>query len=156
MPNPLINIGSAANDGTGELGPRGWLQKLNRLPNPDKTINAGSGDYTGTTEQKIAAAVAAAGLLGTGASVWIPASMVPYDVTQVPLNTAVAMGREGHVQTDRADVMAYGAYADDGVHDDLPAFQGALNWAAAQVGGSGAIRRITVYMPAGLYRVSGP
>src|SRR6266849_1382248 len=91
MPNPLINIGGAPNDKTGELGPRGWLQKINRLSNPDNTVNPLSGDYSGTYEQKITAAIGDA--LATGKKYcWITQSYTPSLVT---FNTAIRMVREG-------------------------------------------------------------
>src|SRR6266566_2850928 len=94
MPNPLINIGAAVGDGTGEIGPRQWLQKINRLPNTNSTINAGSGDYTGTTEQKITAAIADAVVKGYK-YVWIPQSMLPYNASLVSFSSAVQIIREG-------------------------------------------------------------
>src|SRR2546422_3026354 len=131
MPNPLINIGSAANDGTGELGPRGWLQKVNRLPVPDSTINAGSGDYTGTTEQKITAAIAAA--VAAGAKyVWVPQSMLPYNAGLVTFSTSVRMICEG-ANPDWFVVRAYGAFG-DGATDDTAAIQAAINGAAVGLG----------------------
>src|SRR6267143_301040 len=136
MPNPLINIGSAANDGTGELGPRGWLQKVNRLPVSDSTINAGSGDYSGTPEQKITAAIAAAVLAGIK-YVWVPQSMLPYTATLVTFNTGVRMIREGSTAA-WWDIQAYGAKG-DGIQDDTAATNAAV--AGAQVAGG------TVFVP---------
>ncbi len=132
MPNPLINIGAAVGDGTGEIGPRQWLQKINRLPNADSTINAGSGDYTGTTEQKITAAIADAVVKGYK-YVWIPQSMLPYNASLVTFNTAVRMVREGGF-VPGFDVIAYGAAA-DGVTNDSVAILAASSAANARSGG---------------------
>lgn len=119
MPNPLINIGAAINDGTGELGPRGWLQKINRLPNPDNTVNPLSGDYSGTYEQKITAAVADG--VATGKKYcWITQ---PYTPSLVTFNPAMRMTREGGDPTV-ADMLAYGASA-DGTTDDAAALMAA-------------------------------
>jgi len=128
MPNPLINIGNAAGDGTGEVGPRGWLQKINRLPNADSTINAGSGDYTGTTEAKITAAIAAAVTAGAK-YVWIPQSMLPYNASLVTFNTSVRMIREGG-SPRYFDGAAYGAAGDNST-DDTAAFVAAIAGAQA-------------------------
>src|SRR2546422_1100734 len=144
MPNPLINIGSAANDGTGELGPRGWLQKVNRLPIPDSTINAGSGDYTGTTEQKITAAIAAAVLAGAK-YVWVPQSLLPYNASLVTFNVSIRMIREGG-NPAVYDASAYGAVA-NGTADDTVAIQAALNGAAAGNAAGNAFSGIVVIPP---------
>lgn len=141
MPNPLINIGAAINDGTGELGPRGWLQKINRLPIADSTINAGSGDYTGTTEQKITAAIAAA--VAAGAKyVWIPQSMLPYNASLVTFNNAIRMTREGG-DPNTYDVLAYGARG-DGVTSDTYAFASAIRGAAGVAGVVGQGGRVAI------------
>src|SRR5690349_14289554 len=124
MPNPLINIGTAVGDGTGTPGPRTWSQLINRLPNADSTINAGSGDYAGTTEAKITLAIADAVLQGKK-YVWVPQSMLPYNASLVTFNTAVQMIREGG-DPSTWDVMAYGA-AGDGVTDDTIAINAADN-----------------------------
>lgn len=102
----LLNIGSAANDGTGDpLRTAG--QKLNRLPNPSSTINADSGDYVGTTEQKITLAIVAA--VAAGAKyVFVPQSMLPYNASLVTFNNAVKMIGEG-LRQDVWHVRAYGA-----------------------------------------------
>src|SRR2546425_381134 len=121
MPAPLFNIGFAANDGTGEVGPRAWLQKINRLPVSDSTINAGSGDYTGTTEQKITAAIAAAVLAGAK-YVWVPQSLLPYNASLVTFNVNIRMIREGG-NPAVYDAAAYGAVA-DGTADDTVGLQG--------------------------------
>lgn len=132
---PLINIGAAINDGTGELGPRAWLQKVNRLPNPDNTVNPLSGDYSGTYEQKITAAVADAAVTGKKYC-WITQ---PYNVAAVTLNTAIRMILEGNDPTVY-NVKAYGGVG-DGLTIDTASVQAAITGALA-VGG-------TVYAPAG-------
>ena len=81
MPNPLVGIGSAANDGTGDPL-RTAFQKINRLPNPDNVINAGSGDYVGSAETKITAAIAAAQAAAVPI-VWIPQSLQPFNANLV-------------------------------------------------------------------------
>src|SRR5881396_622311 len=110
MPNPLLNIGAIPDDGTGDAL-RVAGQKINRLANPDSTINAGSGDYSGTTVQKITAAIVAA--VAAGAKyVWVPQSMLPYDASLVTFNNAVQMLREGG-NPAVYDVLAYGGNATD-------------------------------------------
>lgn len=90
---PLLNTGSAPNDGTGDTL-RVAGQKINRLPNPDSGLNAGSGDYVGTTEAKITAMIADG--MGTGrAWGWIPNSMLPYDESLVTFNSAFQLVPEG-------------------------------------------------------------
>lgn len=115
MAQPLINVGAAVGDGTGELGPRGWLQKVNRLPIWDAILNAGSGDYTGTTEAKITACVADAVVQGKPA-IWIPKSMQPFTGTLVTSNAAVLQMREGGPLDGSMDLDAYGVTG-DGVTD---------------------------------------
>ena len=123
MPSPVFNIGNAANDGTGDPI-RTAFQKANRLPNPDSTINAGSGDYVGTTEAKITLAIAAA--VAAGAKyVFVPQSMLPYNASLVTFNSAVRMTMEGR-DPSVMWVEAYGA-AGDGVTDDTTAIQAAEN-----------------------------
>src|SRR5207247_286893 len=164
MPNPLISIGSAANDGTGEVGYRAWLQKINRLPVPDSMINAGSGDYTGTTEQKINAALAAAILAGTK-YVWLPQSLLPYNASLVTNLTAFgAIGgrliREGGNPVVY-DVRAYGAAGNFDLvlnpngQDDTVSIQAAIT---AAFGGNPAAAGLAgiVYLPCGSYKVTAP
>src|SRR6267142_18164 len=124
MPQPLINIGAAINDGTGELGPRAWLQKLNRLPNPDSTVNPLSGDYAGTYEQKITAAIADG--VATGKKYcWITQ---PYNASLVTFNNAMQMIREGG-NPNEYDAQAYGAVG-DGVTSDTYSFAAAIRAAS--------------------------
>ena len=90
MPNPLLGIGSAPNDHTGD-NLRTMGQKVNRLPNPDSTVNPLSGDYLGTYEQQISLAVADA--VATGRKFcWITR---PYNPNLVTFNNAVRMIGEG-------------------------------------------------------------
>lgn len=141
MPNPLINIGNVVNDGTGELGPRGWLQKINRLPNPDNTVNPLSGDYNGTYEQKITAAVADG--VATGKKYcWITQ---PFNPSLVTFNTAIQMFREGG-PPHMWDIKAYGAVSTTGIADDTAAWTAAIAGAAANNG--------YVYHPGGISGVS--
>jgi hypothetical protein len=79
-----------------------------KLPNPDSTINAASGDYVGTKEAKITLAIADAALSGKP-FVWIPNSMLGYDDTLVVTNSAVQLVPEGgSFQQGRYDARAYG------------------------------------------------
>jgi hypothetical protein len=141
MPNPLLNIGSAVNDHTGD-NLRTVGQKLNRLPNADSTINAGSGDYSGTTEQKITAAIAAAVLAGAK-YVWVPQSMLPYNASLVTFNAGVQMIREGG-PFQWYDVKAYGASGNDAT-SDTAATQAAVT--AAAPGG-------TIFFAPGTYLIN--
>lgn len=130
MTRQLVNVGTVANDGTGELGPRGWLQKFNNnstdlynAPNWGSTVNAGAPDFTGTAEVRITAAVALA-LVGGKKYVWIPQlawdglAMLPYNANLATLNSNVHMIREGGpTSLGIFDVHAYGATGGDGPTD---------------------------------------
>ena len=130
----LINIGAAVGDGTGTPGPRTWSQFINRLPNPTSTINADSGDYSGTTEQKITAAIAAAAAAGAK-YVFVPQSMLPYNASLVTFNSAIKMTREGG-PSHAYDVMAYGAdpAQASGAAANAASFNAAITAAAATPG----------------------
>lgn len=131
---PQINLGTVANDGTGSpLRTGGQLINQYGLLG-DKTVNAAFYKTASiTNEAAITLAIAAAALLGTGAMVWIPTSMLPYSVSLVTLNTAVRMIREDGNPTV-FDVKAYGA-AGDGVTDDVLPIRAAIAAAAAVGGG---------------------
>lgn len=141
MPSPIFNIGAAPNDGTGDPI-RTAFQKVNRLPLPDSTINAGSGDYLGTSEAKITLAIADAVAQGKK-FVSIPQSMLPYTASLVTYNTGVRLIAEGY-DPSVFNVRAYGAKG-DGIASETIALQAAINGAAA-AGGSG-----TVFFPSGVY-----
>lgn len=151
MPSPIIGIGTIANDGTGDPL-RTAFQKVNRLPNADKTINAGSGDYTGTPEQKITQAIAAAVAAGM-AYVYVPQSMVPYPGASVTFNNAVRMLREGG-NASACDVVAYGADW-SGNSESSTGIQAACNAAAISLSTNG-IDNNHVEIPAGLYKITTP
>lgn len=151
MPSPIIGIGTIANDGTGDPL-RTAFQKVNRLPNADKTINAGSGDYTGTPEQKITQAIAAAVAAGM-AYVYVPQSMVPYPGASVIFNNAVRMLREGG-NASACDVVAYGADW-SGNSESSTGIQAACNAAAISLSTNG-IDNNHVEIPAGLYKITTP
>lgn len=93
------------------------------------TINASL--YPGITDElKIQAAVDFAGPNSIN-RVFVPAAMLPYDANAITFNTAVQMVREGG-DWGVYEVRAYGAAA-DGVENDTPASQGAID--AAKVNG---------------------
>src|SRR6266550_4760655 len=106
---PQINLGSAANDNTGSpLRTGGQLINQYGLLG-DKTVNAAFYKTASITiEAALNLAIAAAALLGSGAAVWVPASMLPYNASLVTFNNAVRMIREGSDPTE-FDVEAYGA-----------------------------------------------
>lgn len=147
MPSPLLNIGSAPNDGTGD-SLRTLGQKINRLPNSDSTINAGSGDYLGTNEAKVSSAIADAVAQGKK-YVFVPQSLLPFNAGLVTFNNAIRLVRDGADPTVY-DVKAYGA-AGDALDDgsgtnDSPAIQAAIN--AAQASHNGP-----VIIPAASYKL---
>jgi Pectate lyase superfamily protein len=149
---PLINIGTVPNDGTGDsLFITG--QKLNREPNPVNTINADSGDYIGTKEQKITAAIVDAGLKGYK-FVWIPSSMLPYNASLVTFNNTIRMIRQG-ARWDVCDIRAYGA-AGDGVTDDsIPidrADAAACDNSVGGLDGVTVMAQSVVWFPQGIYQ----
>jgi hypothetical protein len=149
MPNPLIGIGTVANDGTGDPLRTGF-QKINRLPNPDSTVNAASGDYSGTVEQKITAAIAAAALAGSK-YVNVPQSMLPYNASLVTFNNAVRMIGEG-INPAQFSLRAYGATG-DGVANDTTSINAALN-AAAALSVGGGVGDAVVYAAPGVYGIT--
>src|SRR5882672_2781831 len=125
---PQINIGTAANDGTGDPL-RTAFQKVDQYGFlNDKTVNAAFYKTLSITwEAALNLAIPAAALLGTGAAVWIPASGLPYNASLVTFNTAVHMVREGGNPT-WYEPEAYGA-AGNGVQDDTAALQACINGA---------------------------
>jgi|GEM_PF-5047715 len=136
MAQQVINIGINPNDGTGEPL-RGAWQKTNAMFTEQyalnsQTINAAAVayDFSGATdEQRINLAVADATLLNADA-VFIPASMLPFDITLITNLAAFhALGgrltREGGDQSSY-DVQAYGADR-DGVLDSTANFQAWLD-----------------------------
>lgn len=105
MPSPVFGIGSAPNDNTGDKI-RDAFQKLNRLPLWDGFLNPGSGDYTGTNEQKITNCIADA--VVAGKNVWIPKSFQPFNGASVTFNAAVLMMGEGGPHDGSMWLRAYG------------------------------------------------
>lgn len=131
-----VLVGTVANDGTGDPL-RTAFQKINQYGQVgDKTVNAAFyKTASNTNEAAITLAIVAAALLGTGAAVWIPAGMLPYNASLVTFNQTVRMIREG---SNHAvfDVRAYGA-AGDGVTNDTPAFVGAIQGAGTVISPNG-------------------
>lgn len=130
---PQINVGAVANDHTGDPL-RTAFQKINQYGQVgDKTVNAAFYKTSGNTnEAAITLAIAAAALLGSGAVVWVPVAMLPYNASLVTFNNAVLMIRESG-DPAYSDVKAYGA-AGNGVADDTVAIQAAINYAIAATG----------------------
>lgn len=90
-----------------------------------KTVNAAFYKTASiTNEAAITLAIVAAALLGSGAAVWVPGSMLPYNASLVTYNQNVRMLREGG-NPEYFDVKAFGA-AGDGVADDTTAIQRAI------------------------------
>lgn len=104
-----ILVGTIPNDGTGDPL-RTAFQKINQYGQLNsKTVNAEAyKTSSNTNEAAITLAIAAAALLGTGAAVWVPQSMLPYNAALVTFNTAVKMIREGGNPSIH-DPQAYGA-----------------------------------------------
>lgn len=74
MPNPLFNIGSAVNDGTGEVGPRAWLDKLNKgMAGPVLNVVGYGAKGDGLTDDTIALQTALTAAAITGGRVFLPA-----------------------------------------------------------------------------------
>src|ERR1044071_9372337 len=119
-----INVGAIANDATGDPL-RTAFQKVNKFtPIADKILHAGSAEFgSGTIEQRITNAIGAAAALGTGAMVYVPTSMLPYNPASVSFNTAVRMVREGGNWAE-FEVEAYGASTSG---DATAAIQAALD-----------------------------
>lgn len=143
MTRQVINIGTDPNDGTGDnlrLGADKINDNFEELYTlQSETLNA-AGFPGATNISKIQSAINQA--VATGAErVFVPATMLPYDATQIVFSTSVRMVREGGNWTDY-DVLAYGAYG-DGAHDDTTPLQ-AANSAAAVTGG-------VIYAPKGTY-----
>lgn len=144
MAQQVLFLGTNANDGTGE-SLRGAGAKINSMFTEQyalnsQTINAGAVEYNfsgATNGQRITLAVAAGILMGSDA-VFIPAFMLPFDITQVPNLAAFhAIGgklvREGGDFTF-FDVQAYGAAGND-IQEDMPAIAAAAAGLVAAGGG---------------------
>lgn len=129
---PQINVGLLPDDGTGDTLRTTGL-KINQWGQlNDKTVNAAFYKTAAiSNEAAITLAITAAGLLGTGAVVWIPASMLPYDASLVTFSSAVQMFREGGLANTN-DIKAFGA-AGDGVRDDTQNLLKAKQWAIARL-----------------------
>ena len=148
---PQINLGTVANDGTGSPLRTGGLLINQYGLLGDKTVNAAFYKTASiTNEAAITLAIVAAALLGTGAAVWVPASMLPYNASLVTFNPAVRMLREGG-PVELWDVMAYGA-AGNIVQDDGAAIRAAI--AGANLFPSNLTGNV-VYFPAGRYLYTG-
>lgn len=138
-----VEVGDAPGDGLGE-GRRSGMVKINKfLPFGDGFIHAQWKGFTGTTEQKVTQASAAAAA-GGYRGVYIPNAMLPYNPAAVTYNALVQLVREGG-SADHYDLRAYGAKG-DWVQDETPAIVAAL---AAAVGG-GATSSV-VYAPTGVF-----
>lgn len=152
MAQQTIFLGTNPNDGTGETL-RGGGGKINDnftelYALQSDTINAGAVAYnfTGATkEQRIALADADAVLLGKS-TLFIPASLLPYDITLCPASAGVQRVREGG-DFSVYDVRAYGASGDT-VTQDYAAF-------AAAIAGAGlAESRVVIPGSTGKYLVN--
>lgn len=128
MARQVINLGTAAGDRTGtKLRAAGQMvndmtEELYSLQSD--TINAGAVEYDApTVEGSIALADAAC--VSQGKSIlFIPASMLPYDITLCPASAGVQRVREGG-NFSQYDVLAYGA-SGLGVTSAQSAFDSAL------------------------------
>src|SRR5262245_52166330 len=156
MAQEVINLGTNPNDGSGELLRTGG-QKINSNFTElyallSDTINAGAVAYNflgATNEQRISLAEADAVLQGKS-RLFIPQSLIPYDITQCPASSGVQRVREGGESTVY-DVQAYGA-AGDNVQDDTAQIQAAIT--AASVNPVQALQGGVVYFPAGQYKTT--
>ena len=129
-----IDLGQAANDGTGDTL-RTAFDKVNDNFGElygliSETINAAA--YPGaTSEISIQAAIDVA--TATSAErVFVPSSMLPYDGSAITFDPNVQMVREGGVDT-QYDILAYGAAT--GGSDVTPAVNAAVAAAVAAGGG---------------------
>lgn len=153
-----INLGSAVNDGTGNpLRTGGLVINQYGLLN-DKTIDAAFYKTASiTNEAAINLAIPAAKLLGTGAAVRVPASMLPYTASLVTFDTAVTMLREGGYPR-YIDLVAYGADGSgSGTLCDASfiAAKARLNYLYSNnLGASMPSAGASIYAPAGTYYVS--
>lgn len=156
MAQQTIFLGTNPNDGTGE-SLRGGGGKINAnftelYALQSQTINAGSVDYdfTGATiEQRIALADADAAARGFS-RLYIPAFMLPYDITLCPASIGVQRVREGGDFTVY-DLLAYGATPTGLVNTD-PCWTTAV--AAASVNGVSTLTGGIVFAPPGRYKTT--
>lgn len=156
MAQQTIFLGTNPNDGTGE-SLRGGGSMINSnftelYALQSDTINAGAVAYNfsgATNEQRIALADADAVLLGKS-RLYIPSSLLPYDITLCPASASVQRVREGG-DSSVYDVRAYGA-AGDAVQDDYAAFAAAITGAAT--GAQWSLLGGVVYVPPGRYLTS--
>lgn len=114
MAQQVISLGTNPNDHLGEQLRAGGSAINNNFTEiynlQSQTINAGAVDYnfTGATfEQRIALADADAVLRGFS-RIYIPAFMLPYDITLCPASAGVQRVREGG-NAASWDILAYGA-----------------------------------------------
>lgn len=155
MAQQTIFLGTNPNDGTGETL-RGGGGKINDnftelYALQSDTINAGAVAYnfTGATkEQRIALADADAVLLGKS-TLFIPSSLLPYDITLCPASSGVRRTREGG-DSSVYDVWAYGA-AGDNVQDDTAMIQAAITAASVNLY---TLQGGLVYFPPGVYKTT--
>jgi hypothetical protein len=133
-------------DATGKIN--GFV--ADQLALNSRIISAGERRFEGgaTTEARIALADAQC-VLELAPILYIPAFMLPYDITLCPASASVKRIREGGT-SDHYDVQAYGA-AGDGVQDDTNGVRAALTVVMAAV--SPTIGGI-VYFPEGRYRIT--
>lgn len=153
MPRQVINLGSVAGDRTGsKLRVAGQMvndmtEELYALTSD--TINAGAVEYDAPTiEQSIALANAACVSQGKS-TLFIPASMLPYDITLCPASAGVRRTREGG-DSSVYDVWAYGA-AGDNVQDDTAMIQAAITAASVNLY---TLQGGLVYFPPGVYKTT--
>ena len=155
MGQQTVNIGNAANDGTGDALRTAFSKVVDNFEElyalQSSTINAGSVDYAGlaTVELRIQAAINDAVALGAD-RVFVPGNMFPYTASSVTFSSTVQMVREGGNWSVH-DVYAYGA-AGDAVQDDTVAIQSAIT--AASVNPNLAKEGGVVFFPPGAYLVT--
>src|SRR5690349_10244052 len=133
---PWVNLGTVPNDGTGDQ-PRVAFAKLSNVNS--QTYVANSAQFGGTTATQIIQNTINQAVTDGVPRVLVPAqdntvsppvTLLPYPAGSITFNNAVLMGREGG-RFDVADVLAYGAYANDGVNDDYASFAAAASYCAA-------------------------
>lgn len=145
MTQQTINYGATANDGTGDplrtFASKSHANFSELYALTSQTINAGAVAFTGTTVQKIQAAINAA--VAAGATrVFVPDVMTPYDASLITFNSTVQMIREGG-NFSEYDVQAYGA-ASNGIQDDTLSINSADT----------AARGANVNFPPGTYKTT--